>query len=178
DPLPYADLAVAALRQQKSDEASAAIAQGLAKAPGRADLLAIQGDVLQWSGKEEEALAVTRKAAAAAPDQVVIQYALYRRASQGTGPDAEGGLKEALAALVRLRPENLIVLLQSGQRGVAAGDRAGATQAFLRIRELIEPDAGPAAMVLGQALAALESGDVAAARVPAIRLENVLKPTP
>ncbi len=178
DPLPYADLAVADLRQQKSDEASAAIAQALAKASGRADLLAIQGDVLQWSGKEEEALAVTRKAAAAAPDQVVIQYALYRRASQGTGPDAEGGLKEALAALVRLRPENLIVLLQSGQRAVAAGDRTGATQAFLRIRELIEPDAGPAATVLKQALAALESGDVAAARVPAIRLENVLKPTP
>src|SRR3954452_9036056 len=89
DPLPYADLAVAALRQQKSEDAAAAIGQALSKAPGRADLLAIQGDVLQWSGKDEEALAVTRKAAQAAPDQVVIQYALYRRASQGTGPDAE-----------------------------------------------------------------------------------------
>src|ERR1700750_3390532 len=53
DPLPYADLAVAALRQQKSGDATAAIAQALAKAPGRADLLAIQGDVLQWSGKSE-----------------------------------------------------------------------------------------------------------------------------
>src|SRR5437764_3475201 len=61
DPLPYADLAVVALRQQKSDEATAAIDQALAKAPGgRADLLAvllaIRGDVLQWSGKSEEAL--------------------------------------------------------------------------------------------------------------------------
>src|SRR5689334_7507431 len=36
DPLPYADLAVATLRLQKSDEATAAIAQALAKAPGRA----------------------------------------------------------------------------------------------------------------------------------------------
>src|SRR3954447_8934574 len=66
DPLPYADLAVAALRLQKSDEATTAIAQALARAPGRADLLAdllaIQGDVLQWSGKSEEALAAYRKA--------------------------------------------------------------------------------------------------------------------
>src|SRR5262249_48768005 len=62
DPLPDADPAVAALRLQKSDEATAAIAQALAKAPpSRADLLAvllaIRGDVLQWSGKSEEALA-------------------------------------------------------------------------------------------------------------------------
>ena len=179
DPLPYADLAVAALRQQKSDEAASAVAQALSKAPGRADLLALQGDVLQWSGKDEEALALYRKAAAAGPDQVVIQYALYRRASQGTGPDADAALREALAALVRLRPENLVVLLQSGQRAVAAGDRAGATQAFLRVRELIESAPSPAAAtVLGQVLTALEGNDLAAARVPAIRLENVLKPTP
>lgn len=178
DPLPDADLAVADLRQQKSDEAAAAIAQALAKAPGRGDLLALQGDIFQWSGKDEEALAATRKAAAAAPDQVVIMYALYRRASQGTGPDAQSGLKEALAALVRLRPENLVVLLQSGQRAIAAGDRAGATQAFLRVRELIEPAAAAATTVLRQVLIALESNDLSVARLPAIRLENVLKPTP
>ena len=109
----------------------------------------------------------------------MIQYALYRRAGQGTGPDAEAALKEALTALVRLRPENLVVLLQSGQRAIAAGDRAGATQAFLRVRELIESaPCSAATTVLGQVLAALESNDLAAARVPAIRLENVLKPTP
>src|SRR3954452_25632487 len=132
DPLPYADLAVAALRLQKSDDATAAIAQALAKAqPGRADLLAvllaIRGDVLQWSGKSEEALAAYHKAAAAAPDRVEIQYGLYRLAGQGEGPEAEAALKESLQALARLRPENLVVLLQQGQRAIAAGDRAGAT---------------------------------------------------
>src|SRR5258705_9787699 len=39
DPLPYANLAVAALRRQKTEEAQSWIAQALAKAPGRADLL-------------------------------------------------------------------------------------------------------------------------------------------
>src|SRR3954471_22331307 len=181
DPLPDADLAVAALRVQKSDEAAAAIAQALARAPGRADLLAIQGDVLQWSGKSEEALAAYHKAAAAAPDRVEIQYGLYRLAGQGEGPEAEAARKESLQALARLRPENLVVLLQQGQRAVAAGDRAGATQAFLRVRELvgISPPATAAAVAstLAPVLTALESGDVATARVPAIRLENVLKPT-
>ncbi|HET9211881.1 MAG TPA: FG-GAP-like repeat-containing protein, partial [Thermoanaerobaculia bacterium] len=179
DPLPHADLAVAALRQQKSDEATAAIAQALAKAPGRADLLAIQGDVLQWSGKSEEALAAYRKAAMAAPDRVEIQYGLYRLAGQGEGAEAEAALKESLQALARLRPENLVVLLQQGQRAIAAGDRAGATQAFLRAKELLGSSPPPAvAATLAPVLAALESGDVATARVPAIRLENVLKPTP
>ncbi|HEY4564439.1 MAG TPA: FG-GAP-like repeat-containing protein, partial [Thermoanaerobaculia bacterium] len=182
DPLPDADLAVAALRVQKSDEAAAAIAQALARAPGRADLLAIQGDVLQWSGKSEEALAAYHKAAAAAPDRVEIQYGLYRLAGQGEGPEAEAARKESLQALARLRPENLVVLLQQGQRAVAAGDRAGATQAFPRVRELvgISPPATAAAVAstLAPVLTALESGDVATVRVPAIRLENVLKPTP
>ena len=85
DPLPWADLAVAALRLQKNDEAANAIAQALARAPGRADLLAIQGDVLQASDKGEEALAIYRKAAAAAPDRVETQYALYRLAGQEIG---------------------------------------------------------------------------------------------
>jgi tetratricopeptide (TPR) repeat protein len=177
DPLAYANLAIAALRQQKSEEAQSWIAQALAKAPDRADLLAIQGDVLQWSGKPEEALAAYRRAAQAAPDRVDVQYSLYRQGAQLSGPEAEAALADALKALARLRPENLVVLLQSGQRAIAAGDRAAATQAFLRVRELAGTASPAAAAALAPVLAALESGDVAAARVPAIRLENVLKPT-
>jgi tetratricopeptide (TPR) repeat protein len=179
DPLPWANIAIAALRQQKSEEADSAIAQALAKAPGRGDLLAIQGDILQWSGKDEEALAAYRKAAAAASDRVTIQYALYHQAAQSSSPDADAARKEALQALARLRPENLVVVVQQGQRAIAAGDRGGATQAFLRVRELLGPTPSPAAAsALAPVLAALESGDMAAARVPGIRLENVLKPTP
>ncbi|HEX6902247.1 MAG TPA: FG-GAP-like repeat-containing protein [Thermoanaerobaculia bacterium] len=178
DPLPYANLAIAALRLQNSEEAAKQSAQALAKAPGRADLLMIQGDVLQWSGKDEEALAAYRKAAAADPDMLYAWYAVYRQASQGSGPEAAAALAESLAALARLRPENLVVLLQTGQRAIAAGDRAGATRAFLRVRELIDPPSPQAAAGLGPLMTALESGDLAAARVPAVRLENVLKPTP
>jgi tetratricopeptide (TPR) repeat protein len=173
DPLADANLAVAALRQQRYEEALAAIGQALAKAPGRADLLAIRGDVLQWSGRSEEALAAYVQAAAAAPDRVDFQYALYKQAAQ---QQAEPALAEALRALARLRPENLVVLLQTGQRAIAAGDRAAATQAFLRVRELAGTVSEAAAEAVAPVLAALEAGEVAAARVPALRLENVLKP--
>jgi tetratricopeptide (TPR) repeat protein len=178
DPLPYANLAIAALRQQKSEDAQSSIAQALAKAPGRADLLAIQGDVLQWAGKNDEALAAYRQAAAAAPDRVDFQYSLYRQAAQSTGqPEADAALADALKALQRLRPENLVVLLQAGQRAVAAGDRAGATQAFLRVRELAGTASPAVTSALAPVMKALESGELPTARVPAIRLENVLKPT-
>lgn len=175
DPLPYANLAVAALRQQKSEEALRWIGQALAKAPGRTDLLTIQGDIFQWSGREEEALAAYRKAAAAAPADPQVQYALYRQASSAGD---EAAMAEALGRLARLRPENLVVLLQSGQRAIRAADRAGAARAFLRVRELLWQAPEAATATLNQVLEALEKGEVPAARGPAARLENVLKPTP
>src|SRR3954469_13646592 len=46
DPLPHADLAIALLRQQKGAAAITEIDRALAKAPGRADLLAIRGEAL------------------------------------------------------------------------------------------------------------------------------------
>jgi tetratricopeptide (TPR) repeat protein len=177
DPLPYANLAVAALRRQLTEEARSWIAQALAKAPGRPDLLALEGDVLQHAGRDEEALAAYRQAAVAAPDRVRLQYSLYRQAAGLTGPAAEAALGEALQALQRLRPESLVVLLQSGERAIAASDRAAATQAFLRVRELLDPAPPVQATALAAVLAALESGDVAAGRLPALRLENALKPT-
>ncbi|HEX3555010.1 MAG TPA: FG-GAP-like repeat-containing protein [Thermoanaerobaculia bacterium] len=177
DPLPYANLAIAALRQQKSEEALSWIAQALAKAPGRADLLALRGDVLRRSGEDAAALAAYRQAASAAPDRVDVQYSLYHQAAGLTGPAAEAALGEALKALQRLRPESVVVLLQGGQRAIAAGDRAGATQAFLRVRELLDPVPPVPAAALAAVLTALESGEAAAARVPALRLENAVKPT-
>ncbi|HKV12025.1 MAG TPA: FG-GAP-like repeat-containing protein [Thermoanaerobaculia bacterium] len=179
DPLPFANLAVALLRQQKPGEAKAAIGQALAKAPGRADLLAIQGDVFQGAGEEAEALAAYRKATAADPDRVTAWYSLYRQASSSAEPDAEAVQTEALRALERLRPDNLVVVIQAGQRAIQGGDRAAATKAFLRVRELLGQQAPPqAAPVLQQVMEALEAGEVPKARVPALRLDNVLKPTP
>src|SRR4051812_40630913 len=72
DPLGYADLAVAALRQQHYPEALAWVDKALVKAPGRADLLALRGEVLQWTGRHEEALQSFERAVTAAPDDVFI----------------------------------------------------------------------------------------------------------
>ncbi len=181
EPLGHADLAIALLRQQRFEEAERAIGRALELAPGRADLTAIQGEVYQWSGRPDQALAAFRRAAAAAPDDPEIQYALYRQATTGggavSGAEAERAAAEALERLARLRPENLIVIIQRGQRARAAGDRAAATAAFLRLRELSWQAPEAAGQLLAQILAALEAGDLEAARVPALRLENVLKVT-
>ncbi|MEE8278428.1 MAG: FG-GAP-like repeat-containing protein, partial [Thermoanaerobaculia bacterium] len=178
DPLGYANLAVATLRQQKFDEAMGWIGRALARAPGDAELLAIRAEILQWSGKPDEALAVLREAAGRAPENVEIQYALYRQASiQPEGADG-GAAQEALARLRELRPENLVVIMQVGQQAVKAGDRTAATGAFLRIRELIWQAPPAAGVLLEQILEALEENDLEAARLPALRLGNVLKITP
>ncbi|HEV7518477.1 MAG TPA: FG-GAP-like repeat-containing protein, partial [Thermoanaerobaculia bacterium] len=180
DPLGYADLAVAVLRQQHYDAALAEVDQALAKAPGRADLLALRGEVLQWAGRPEEALASFDRAvtaASAAGDDVEVLYAAYREATTAATSVAKAQeiAGRTLESLARLRPENLVVLLQRGSRAIAAGDRATATASFLRVREILGPPPPAAGPALDGVLAALEKNDLAAARVPALRLENVLK---
>ena len=175
DPMPRANLAIALLRQQKFEPAQAAIDQALELAPDRPELIAIQAEVAQWSGRPDEALELMRRTAAAAPDNPRLQYSLYRQAG-ALGSEEDVGT--SLERLARLRPENLVVMLALGQRAIAADDRAAASGAFLRVRELIWQAPEAAQQLLEQILAALESGDTAAARVPALRLENVLKITP
>ncbi|HEV8630709.1 MAG TPA: FG-GAP-like repeat-containing protein, partial [Thermoanaerobaculia bacterium] len=176
DPLGWADLAVAELRQ-RAPEALEHAKHALALAPGRADLLALEADVLQWSSQPEAALPLYRAALAKAPRDVEIAWTLWRLAGTATGDDAAAAGREALARLVELRPDNAVVVLQSGQQAVQRGDRAAASAAFLRLRELLWQVPPQARAALDPVIAALESGDVARARVPALRLENVLKPT-
>ncbi len=174
DPLPHANLAIALLRQQQFEPALEAIARAHELAPGRADLIAVEAEIRQWAGQPDRSLELLREAAALAPDDPLIQYAYLRQAGTLASDDDVG---RALERLARLRPENLLVMLQLGQRAIRDGDRAGATAAFLRLRELVWQAPEAAQGLLEEILTGLEAGDTAAVRVPALRLENVLKIT-
>ena len=114
EPLGWANLAIARLRSQQTEEALQAIGKALELAPQRADLLAIRADIEQWQGGPEQALATYMKAARLAPDNAEIQYALYRVASTLQDPAADEGVDLALENLARLRPDNLVVMLHLG----------------------------------------------------------------
>jgi tetratricopeptide (TPR) repeat protein len=177
DPLPFANLAIATLRQQRFDEALQWIEKALEIDPKDAALITIKADVLQWSGSPDKAFDLYRQAASLAPDRVQIQYALYRQTSM-VPPEVVGDTAdETLAQLARLRPDNLLVALQRGQRAIAQGDRQVASESYLRIRELLWQAPPAAETLVTQILDALEANDLAAARVPGLRLENVLKIT-
>jgi len=182
DPLALANLAVALIRQQKGEEARSLIDRALALAPGRADLMTLQGDALQASGKPEAALSVYRSALAKAPREVELAWSLFRLAGSlgataaGTD-DASAGAREALRRLIELRPDNVVVQLQAVQQAIARGDRTAATAGVLRVGELLWQASPQARTAFDAVRAALVEGDVAKARVPALRLENVLKAT-
>ncbi|MEM8993200.1 MAG: FG-GAP-like repeat-containing protein, partial [Acidobacteriota bacterium] len=178
DPMGHGNMAIALLRQQRFEEASAAIEKALVIAPGRADLLAIRGEIRQWSGDLEGSLADLDAAALAATDDLEIQYAAYQAASTLGGDDAAPLAARTLGRLAELRPENLVVILQRLQGAIAQGDRAVATAALIRVEELLWQAPDLARRALGLVDDALRSGDLASARVPAIRLENVLKVQP
>ena len=178
DPLGWANLAIALLRQQDFEPATNALAKALELAPTDPRLLAIQGEIEHWSGRGEAALDSFRRAADGAPDDHELQYALYRQATILTGEQADAAARLALERLARLRPENLVVMLQLGQRARAGGDRAQATAAFLRVRELVWQARPGADKILEKVLAGLEANDLEGVRVPATQLENVLKISP
>ncbi len=177
DPLGYADLGVSLLRQGNSADALRWIGEALRRAPGRPDLLLLRGDALSGLDRGEEALTAYRQAAAATPDGVEIQYALLQQAGTMPGSAAAASRDQAVAALLRLRPDNLLVELRAGETAIARGDRAAATAAYLRIHELLWQPSPPIAENLAGVLAALEAGSTAAARVASVRLGNLLKPT-
>ena len=178
DPLGHANLAIALLRQQKFDEALAAIDAALALAPKRADLVAIRGEVLMWKGDRDAALVELRAAAETAPDDLEILYRLYRHASSMRTPEAQAATTFALDRLAKLRPENLFVLLRVGQAAIESGDRTRASGAYLRIRELVWQALPAAQTAVESVIDALEAGDLEAARRPAILAQNVMLVTP
>ncbi|MDX1644251.1 MAG: FG-GAP-like repeat-containing protein, partial [Thermoanaerobaculia bacterium] len=178
EPLGWANLAVAHLRSQQVDEATAAIDRALELAPGDAKILAIRGDIEQWRGAHDEALVTLLAAARTAPDDVEIQYALYRLASTLETEEAARAVDLALENLTRLRPDNIVVMLHRGQRAVARGDRASATRSYLRVGELLWQAPPIAERALAMLTEALESGEPGAARTPAQRVNNVLVVTP
>ena len=144
----------------------------------RGELFAIRGAILDWEGRSEEALESYRKALDADPDSPETLYTLYRQAvSLGDDETAD----RALEHLVEVRPENFVVLVERGKRAIQQDDRAAATEVFLRLRELLWQAPPVAGKALDSVLEALEQGETPiaqAARVPAARLENVLKVTP
>ncbi|HVS12605.1 MAG TPA: FG-GAP-like repeat-containing protein [Thermoanaerobaculia bacterium] len=178
DPLGFANLAIARLRTQNSSSALASINLALTRARERPDLLAIKADVAAWMGEGDTALALYRQAASAAPDDPRLQYALFRHAETQRSEAAAAAAGEALERLARLRPENLVVLLERGRRAVEAGDRAAATQVYLRVRELLWQAQPLLQRAMDRLREALEAGDLARARTPAIQLGNALKSEP
>ena len=194
DPLGPANLAIAQLRQQEIEAALEASAEAVARAeafdgyPSLGQVLAIRGAVLDWQGEVDEALVALERAARAAPDDPEVVYGFYRLASLQGGPELSESADWALGRLTELRPENVVVLLQAGRRAVETGDRPRATAAYGRIAELVWQAPPAARTVLDDLLAALEAAPadgaqapiapIDDARLPAARLENVLKITP
>ena len=178
DPLGPANLAIALLRQQKYDDANAAINQALAMQPDNGQLLAIQAEIRQWEGDLDAALDIIGQAMAKAPDDLEILYAAYQLANTAEGDAAESIAFDALEKLAELRPENTVIILQLGQQAIARGDRTTATGAYQRIRELLWQVQPMAERAMDMVDDALKQDDVTAARVPAVRLENVLKISP
>ena len=178
DSLGHGNLAIALLRQQKYDDALAAIEKALQLAPNRPDLMAIRSEIRQWMGDLEGALVDLDQASQAAPNDLEILYATYSAAGTLRTPEADPVAARVLQRLAELRPENVVVLLQLGQRAIADGDRALATTVFLRVEELLWQVQPIAFRALDMVKESLKADDLSSARVPAVRLENVLKVSP
>src|SRR5690606_7311684 len=115
--------------------------------------------------RPEAALPLYRQAAEEAPGDLEIVHGLLRLAEMTGGEDSTAARSWALERLAGLRPDNLVVMLHQGQEAVRRGDRAAASRAALRIRELLWQAPPVAETALAALIGALEEGDLDRARV-------------
>ena len=132
------------------------------------------------SGPAERTLALKayQEAVKSDPNNLEAIYSLYRQSTHLDGDEAADLRRDSLRQLVNLRPENLVLLLHQGRRSIETGDREIASSTFLRVAELAWQGPEIAVTASDKVLQALEGPDTSTARVPAARLENVLKITP
>ncbi len=177
DPLPFANLAIARLRQQDFEGAQAAVDQALALTPEDARVLAVQAEILRWQNDFDGAVAVYRKVALARPDDVQAQFAAYEVASVVRTEQGEQFANTLLQRLAELRPENLVIQVDQLLAATRDKDRERASRAALRIRELMWQAPETALDVSRHLLGALNDADMQAAERRARQLGNLLKTT-
>lgn len=180
DPLPPANGAIAALRENDLAGADALLAKARKLGGEKSPLLAIQAAIEEARNRPDEARAALSRAAAADPTDLESRWRLVR--SVDAVPQAAPALKEArkkaLAEIVAASPSNLAARLKLLLQELEAGNAPEARNHLDELARLLSDGDAKTKQFLGESQAALSEGDTKTAGLKARVVENLLRVTP
>ncbi len=176
EPLGWADGAAAAMRGKDLAEAKKLLAQASRLAPADARVLALEGTLHELEGNAAAAIEAFEQAAAANSRDVASRWSAARLA--GAAPAGRERAIRDLDAALEQAPANLFLLARLCEHRREEASRPAALSACDRMGRAIEAGDAKLEKYLGDARAALESGDAQAASIKYRVVENLLRATP
>lgn len=180
DPLPYANGAIAALRENDFAAADALLGRALKAGGERSDLLAVRAAIEEARNRPDEARAALVRAAAVNPRDLESRWRFVRSVESlpQPSPALKAERRKALAEIVAASPSNLPSRLKLLLHDLEAGATAEAGENLGEMASVLA-DADPRTRkYLTESQEAFAKGDLKAASLKARVLENVLRVTP
>jgi hypothetical protein len=178
EPLGYANLGLALLRQARYDEAAEAIGQAKDLDDSDPEIRLLLAKTFELTDRRADALAELRDAIAAAPEHVKSYYALAELLVGDPSPDASQERAAVLLQLVERAPANVPGRLQLLEVALQNGDvEQGAVQ-LEAIRQQVPSLPSQSMTFFDDALSAARAGDAPSALAPAQMFHNFMRVTP
>lgn len=176
EPLGWANGAVAAMRAADLPVARKLLAEALRLSPADSRVLALDGTLKELGGDAAGAVEAFTKAAAANPKDLASRWSAARLS--GTIPAGREHSVREIEAALKESPANVFLLARLCEDRREEGDRAAALEACSRMARAIEGRDAKLEKYLGEARAALETGDFPGASLKYRVVENLLRATP
>ncbi len=180
DALPWANGAVAALRDNDFASAERLLARAFQAGGDRADLWALRAALEEARNRPEEARAALAKAVALDPRDLESRWRLVRsvEATPSPAPALKEQRRKALREVVAASPANLPARLKLLLADLDEGDGAAAKANLAELAKLLSDSDPRQRKFLAEAETALAAGDLKGAGLKARVLENLLRVTP
>ncbi len=177
EPAGWANLGLLQIRLGDYEGAQKSLAEAKQLAPDNARIEAALADLELAQGRSDAAATHLKRALELEPTDIQARYALAQ--TLGNTGDASAGaqVKMLLDEILKVQPNNLVVVLDSLRVAASAGDETGFNAKLKTLHSLSVQWTGEQKEALGQLETAAKSG-VRGAAIPLISLSNLLKPSP
>ena len=180
DTLPWANGAIAALRDNDLAAAEKLLERARKAGGNRADLEALRAALEESRNRPEEARAALARAAALDPKDLESRWRYVRSLETlaAQTPAQKESRRKALAEIAAASPANLPARLKLLLSSLDAGEAAAARKDLAEVRGLLDDGDAKVKQILGEASSLSEKGDWKQAALKARILENLLRVTP
>jgi len=122
EPAVWANLALNQLRSSQIDAAVASLKKAQDLAPNNPDIIALAAHIAVDKGDFAGAVTQFQKAIAADPNNIRTRWALYQAIEQQGGPDADSQGEVQLKEILKLRPNNVALLVELARLAAKNGE--------------------------------------------------------